>query len=468
MDVPEIRFGAEPLTQMTTNNNLGAHVKATLKLAFPVMLARAGILVLIAVDTAMTGHAGAVELAYYALATAPQVPMLLVGIGLLMGTMVLTAQAEGAHRPTECGAVWRVALLHAAVCGALFIALSQAGEWFLSHTGQSPDLAHGAGRVLIVFGWGLPGMLLYTATTFFLEAIYRPTPGMVVILIANALNVGLNWVFIYGNLGMPAMGAEGAALATTLVRWFMFIALAGYVLAHIDRRHYGLTRPFQQRTGLGRKLRRIGYPMGLSHGLEASAFSAMMLFAGLIGAVQVAAYQVAMNLAGLVFMCSLGFATAASVRVGSAAGRQDPQGMKRSGWVAVGLAVALLSAFGLSFHDLPDVLAAVYTSDAIVLATLVPTITIVAFVLVPDGTQAVLMGALRSTGDVWPATALYLISFWFVMVPLGYALGVRGGGGAQSLMMAVVFGCVFATVSLGVRFHVVSRRAVIKMRTGSP
>jgi MATE family multidrug resistance protein len=122
----------------------------------------------------------------------------------------------------------------------------------------------------------------------------------------------------------------------------------------------------------------------------------------------------------------------------------------------------LLSAFGLSFYNLPNVLAAVYTTDAIVLATLVPTIIIVAFVLVPDGTQAVLMGALRSTGDVWPATALYLVSFWLVMVPLGYALGVSAGGGAQALMVAVVVGCIFATVSLALRFHVVSRRAVIR------
>ncbi len=149
-------------------NTLGAHIRPTLGLALPVMVARAGILVLVTVDTAMTGHAGAVELAYYGLAMAAQVPMMLVAIGLLMGTVVLTAQAEGAGVPAECGGVWRVALAHAAVFGVVFMAASHAGEWFLGFTGQALDLARGGGRALVMFGWSLPAMFLFVATSFFL------------------------------------------------------------------------------------------------------------------------------------------------------------------------------------------------------------------------------------------------------------------------------------------------------------
>lgn len=451
-----------PLSPRPAARSLREHLRRTLQLAVPVMLGRIGILMMVAVDTAMTGHEGPVELAYYALAMAPQIPMLLVGIGLLLGTVVLTAQVDGAGDARACGDIWRVALLHAAVLGLLFIVLCQGGEPFLALAGQSPDLARGGGRVLVMMGWGLPGMLLFSASTFFLEGINRPLPGMFIMLAANVLNAALNWIFIDGNLGAPALGAEGAALGTTIVRWFMFAAIAAYVLMRLDRVKYGLTPGRVRESRLGKRLRRIGYPMGLAHGLEASAFSTMTLFAGLLGAVEVSGYLVAMNLVATVFMGAIGFATAASVRVGNAVGRQDTHGIRAAGWVAVGATAIIMCVLGIIFFTLPGTLSAIYASDARITAVAVPTLLVAAFVLLPDGTQAVLMGALRGTADVWPATGLYLVSFWVVMVPCGYYLGVARGGGGPALMQAILIGCVFATCLLGWRFHAVSRRAVAR------
>ena len=211
---------------------------------------------------------------------------------------------------------------------------------------------------------------------------------------------------------------------------------------------------------LGKRLRRIGYPMGLAHGLEASAFSTLTLFAGLLGPVEVSGYLVAMNLVATVFMGAIGFATAASVHVGNAVGRQDPHGARTAGWVAVGATVTVMVALGIIFISFPDVLAAIYANDARITAVAVPTLMVAAFALLPDGVQAVLMGALRGTADVWPATALYLVSFWGVMVPCGYYLGVKLGGGAPALMQAIIIGTVLATLLLGWRFHQVSRRGV--------
>jgi len=176
------------------------------------MVARAGIVVLAAVDTAMTGYAGATELAYYGLGFPPQIPMIMVAIGLLMGTGILAAQAVGAGDLRHCGQVWRVALVHAVVLGLACLALSQLGHAFYLAIGQDPELAEGGARVLVMFGWSMPAIFLYVATSFFLEGIGRPLPGMLIMLAANVANVGLNWAFIYGN-GVPEMGAEGAAMA---------------------------------------------------------------------------------------------------------------------------------------------------------------------------------------------------------------------------------------------------------------
>ena len=239
------------------------HIRPTLRLAVPVMFARLGALLLVVVDSAMVGQVGGSELAYYGLAGAPQVPLLLVGIGLLLGIVILTAQADGRGEANNCGAVWCVGLVHALIYGVVLAGICQLGEQFLLSTGQSSDLAEGAGSVLIMLGWGLPGMLLYIATIGFLEGLHRPLPGMVAMIVGNLLNVGLNWVFIYDHGGFVGMGADGAALATAIVRWILFVIVLVYVLARIDRHRYGINPSFRDGWVLGKRLRRAR----LSHGL---------------------------------------------------------------------------------------------------------------------------------------------------------------------------------------------------------
>ena len=441
-------------------HTLRAHLRATMRLALPVMLARLGVLTIVTVDTAMSGHASGDDLAWYSVAIAPQIPLLLVGIGLLMGTVVMTAQAVGAGSTQRCGAIWRTGLAHAAVAGTVMAAACMFGEAFLLATGQPDDIAAGGGRVLAALGFGLPAMLLYVATSFFLEGIGRPVPGMVIIIAANVLNVFLNWVLIFGHAGLPALGAEGAAIASSVVRWCMFAAAALYVLRFVNRRRFGITAAADPAERLGPRMRRVGLPMGIAHGLEASAFSVMTLIAGVLGTAMVGGYSIPMNLLALAFMGAIGLSTAASVRVGNAVGRGDPAGVRWSGWVAVGVAAVYLAAFGAVFGILPDELARLYTADAAVLAIAGPTIVIGAVAAIPDGVQGVLMGALRGASDVWPATFLYIFSFWVVMVPLGYWLAVPQGLGATGLMAAVVAGATVAALLLGWRFRVVSARAV--------
>ena len=458
---------------MTTGNVLNAsrppadsiaeHVRRTLQLAFPVVLARAGLIVLVAVDVAMTGHADAIELAYYGLAISLQVPMTLVGLGLLMGTVVLVAQADGAGETRRCGGVWRVALVHGVVYGAILTALSHGGEWLLAALGQAPDLAAGAGDVLVMLGWSLPAMLLFMATMLFLEGISRPQAALGVMVIANLLNVALNWMFIDGNAGFPAMGAEGAALATTIVRWFMFVALGIYALTRVDRGRFGVTGRIDDLRMIGVRLRRLGYPIGLSLGIETGAFSSLTFFAGLMGPAQIAAYQIAMNIVTLVFMCAIGFSTAGGVRVGNAIGRGDAAGTRIAGWVSIWLTVLAMAAFGALFYTIPGSLVAIYTTDAGVIAIAVPTVIVAALVVVFDGAQGALGGVLRGAADVWPLSLMYFVAFWVLMVPLGYVLGVLGGQGVPGLMSAVGIGCVVATLLLAARFRVVARRGVARV-----
>lgn len=439
---------------------LRQHIARHLRLAVPVMVARAGMIIMISVDTIMVGHVGAEQLAFYAISLAPHMTLLVVGIGLTVGTMILTAQADGAGRPETCGAIWHTALWVGGVLGIVAGLALLPAETLLTLLGQSPEVAAGGGRALVMFAAGLPAIMMFIVTSFFLEGINRPGPGVVVALFANFVNAALNWVLITGNLGAPEMGAAGAALATTATRWLMFLGLAGYVLVMPDGPRYGVRSAGVGRVALAKKFLRLGAPLAIITGLETSCFTAVTAFAGWLGATALAGYQIAFNVITFVFMLSIGLSTATSVRVANAVGRRDPRGLAIAGWTGIGLVFALLTIVGLTIHVFNDTLAALYTGEAAVLAVAVPALALVAGVVVIDGLQAVAMGALRGVTDIWIPMAACVLAFWGVAVPAAYVLGIASDGGVTGLLWGVLAGLSVAFVLLAWRFAVVARGPV--------
>jgi MATE family multidrug resistance protein len=436
---------------------LREHVMRTLRLAGPVMLARAGLLVMISVDTIMCGRVGARELAYFGIALAPHMAFLLVGIGLLMGTVVVTAQTDGAGRPAECGRIWRLALANGAVFGSLFGLLLLPGEAILLALGQAPEISHGGGAVLVMFALGMPAILMFTATTFFLEGIGRSTPGMVVTGIANLLNFGLNYALMFGPW---QLGAIGAALATSISRWFMFLALAGYVLAMRDRCRYGVGAPMAGHWRLERKLARLGWPIALSFGLEHGAFFAAATFAGWLGAVPLAAYQVVLNVMALIYMLAIGIATATAVRVGNAVGRRDRTGLARAGWVGLGLGIAVMLGLTPVLHGSSGAIARIYTTDAAVVAIAAPGLAIGAWILLTDASQGIMTGALRGAADIWACIGVQFVCFWLICIPACYLLAHPLGLGVPGLLWGLFVGLFVAALLLSWRFKVLAAREV--------
>jgi MATE family multidrug resistance protein len=281
---------------------------------------------------------------------------------------------------------------------------------------------------------------------------------MVVMLLANIINAAANYVLIYGTYGWPEMGAAGAAIATSFTRWFMFFAMLIYMAIAIDKKHYGFLGAPSNFFQNGKIFRHIGYPMALGQGLESSSFSAMAIIAGWMGAVAVGAWAISMNVLAIVFMFSLGFTTAASVRVGNAVGKRDPANLARAGWVGVALCAVALLVIGAGIYMARYSIATIYTDDGDVLLITAATLVIAVFVLVPDGLQAVLVGALRGASDFWPPAITQLLAFWLVMVPLAYLYGYRMDAGAEGLMQCVGVGALVAAIILLVRFHLLTVR----------
>jgi MATE family multidrug resistance protein len=204
----------------------------------------------------------------------------------------------------------------------------------------------------------------------------------------------------------------------------------------------------------------MGAPLAVGTALETTAFSAMATFAGWLGDAEVAAYTVTLNFVTLSFMMTVGISTATAVRVANAVGRGDRRGLLLAGWVGTGLVVAVMLVLAMILALWPEAIAGVYTGDPAVRVLVVAAFAVAAPLLIVDGLQGVLMGAVRGAADVFVPTWLHAVSFWIVTVPLGYALGVALGHGVTGLMWALLIGLVLASLLLGGRFHVISRRHI--------
>lgn len=432
---------------------LRRQVAELFRLAGPIIVSRVGVLLIVLADTVMVGRFSTAELAYLSIGTTPVIPLLLTGMGLLMGTLVFVANAVGAGDLSACGAIWRRSLPYAVILGVAGAAICSLGEGLLLLLGQSPDIARGGGEVLQIMGLGLPAVLLFIATNFFLEGLKRPVPAMVLMALANVLNVGLNWLLIYGVFDLPALGAVGAAWATTIVRFLLAAGILVYVWWLLpERERYRLR---ERPTGGWQSWaaqRRIGYASGLAIGMEAGAFSAMSVFAGWLGPEALAAYTIAFNLLAILFMIAIGLGAATAVRVGIAYGRGDTRDMALAGWTGLIVNTAVAVVLCLILVAAADVFVGFYTSDSALAGVAEGLVILIAFVLIVDGGQSVMSNALRGRRDVWVPTGFQAVSYLGVMIPLGWLLAFDFGRGAAGLVEAVMFASVIAVSLLSIRF----------------
>ena len=437
-------------------NGFAFHVRETLRLAAPIAVARAALLVMFVADTVMTGWAGSAELAALGLGTAVMVSIMLIAIGALQAGLVLTSQALGRHAPHETGAIFRASLAASLALSALIIVAAYFAEPFFVATGQSGDLAARATAVAEVFAWGVPGMLLFMALNMFLEATGSPRAGMWVMIAANIVNIGLNAVFIFGWNGIPAMGAQGAILASSIVRWLAFFA----ALAILMKREARQGHPHRLFSGGGALaiipgFLLIGIPMGLAQGVESTAFAAIAIIAGRVSEGALAVHQALISLIAFVYMVSIGISGATAIRVGKAAGAGDRAAVAPAGWAGVALSACWTLAFLAAFLAMPQAFARIYGFDGALLGIAATTIVIAAFVLPLDGMMAVLMGALRGLADVWVPLVMQTGAFWLGAVPVAWVFAPALG--APGLMAAILVGVAVSSALLVMRFRAVSR-----------
>jgi MATE family multidrug resistance protein len=288
----------------------------------------------------------------------------------------------------------------------------------------------------------LPGILpfyLFVVLRQGLQAMGRVAPIIAAVVLGNLVNVFLNWVLIYGNLGAPALGATGTGLASSIARLLMTVGLLA-VAWPVLKEHLRPLRREALRSAPLIRLLRLGGPIGFQFQLEYGAFAAVGVCMGLIGTVAMASHQVALNLASLTFMVPLGIAQASSVLVGRAVGRGDPAGARRAAGAGLVAGAGFMTITAVMFLTIPKVLARIYSPDpdVVVLAALL--LPVAGLFQVFDGLQVVSTAVLRGIGDTRTPMLLHVAGFWLVGLPVGLVFGFTLGGGPIGLWWGLAAG----------------------------
>jgi MATE family multidrug resistance protein len=437
--------------------------RALFRIAGPVILAEVGWMGMGLVDTVMVGPLGPAAIAATGMGSTIFFAIAVFGMGLMLGIDALVARAYGAGRIDE-GVAW----LHqgvwlACLAGPVVMTLAVAAYYSVSAWGLHPEI-----RVLLqpylaaIAPSALP-LLLYAVFRRYLQGLHVVTPIMVALLTANAINAAANWVLIYGNLGFPALGVRGSAVATTIARAYMALFLVVAIRRLHQNRGADQPRvPWRFDPTRVKSLIALGFPAAAQLTLEVGVFAAVTALAGRVDPIASASHQIALNIAALAFMVPLGLSSAGAVRVGHALGAGDVGRAVTAGWTALGSGAAVMTALGIIIFAFPLILLRPFTTDARVIELGASLLLIAAAFQLFDGTQAVATGVLRGLGDTRTPMLMNVIGHWALGLPTAYVLCFTFGLGVAGLWIGLSIGLVFTAITLTV---VWARKSRLKVKS---
>jgi MATE family multidrug resistance protein len=427
--------------------------RSTLLLAIPITIGQVSQMLMGITDTIMVGRVGTVPLAASAFGIGVFNVFFIIGVGLLTPVAVFASRARGAGRHDEAGEYLRHGLLLAFVSGAAEIVLIIFLGLHLTWFGQPPEVLAAVNPFFMLIGFSLLPSLAYLALRQFAESMGRPWVPVLIILAGVALNAVLNWIFIYGRLGMPALGLTGSGISTLISRTVGSAAI--FVWLRMDPamrsawpRHW-FAPVSRERL---RRMMSVGLPASGCLLFESGAFASATVMMGWLGAVALAAHQIAINCAALTFMAALGISMAVGMRTSAAVGAGEHARLRPIwlGGALMGAALALvLTAAFLAFGR---EISAFFIKDPRVISMSTSLLVVAAVFQIFDGNQVINSAALRGITDVKVPAMITFVAYWLIALPMGYLLGIRWGYGPSGIWWGLAAGLAVAAVMLGFRF----------------
>jgi multidrug resistance protein, MATE family len=443
-------------------SRLAVELTETLKLAVPIALTQLGQIAMMTTDLALIGRLGDEAVAAAALAHTVFFMSFTFGMGLVSAVAPLAAQAFGARNPRMVRRALRIGLWAAFLISLPLMLFPVFGEHILLMLGQEPASARHAQTYLRGLGWGLTPGLWFLAIRGFMSAVNRPEPGLWITLAAIPANAVLVYLLIHGVWDLPRLELFGAGLATTIINFAMFFAALWVVTNR---------RPFKKFHVLGgiaridwvlmRRLFVIGAPISMAFLMEYGLFAAAALLMGLISTIALAAHQIALQIAAILFMVPFGISMAATVRVGHAAGRDDAPAARRAGFVAMILGIVFMATMTIAVIFGRFAIAHLFFGDAADTAAIELTATLLVIgstFFIADGIQTVMAGALRGLNDTQMPLVFAVISYWLVGFPSSCGLAFWTNLGAPGVWIGLSLGTLVYATLLILRFRLLANR----------
>ncbi len=424
-------------------------IRETLRLSIPIVIAQLGVVLMGVTDNLMIGRIlGAVPLGAAGIATSVTFMIGSIGIGGLSIVSALISQSHGKGNPDEVNRLYQAGIRVAWLLGLGLGVVCALMAWQFEIFGQTPDVTRMARPFVLILTISNIPLLLFIAIRQLCDGLSRPKVTMYITISALVLNAVLNYSLIH------RMGLLGAAVGTLLARCYMALAIWIYVKKDSFFIPYLNRERTLSLTPLINKILRLGLPGGFQFFFEIAAFSLAVIMVGWLGEPQLAAHQIAINMASTTYMMATGIAAAGSIRVGSAVGRMNRPAVQRAGTAAFLLVILFMSGCCLLFLTANEWLIGLYIRNNIEVANLAATLVIVAgFFQLSDGVQVVGLGVLRGIADVNVPTLLTLIAYWGVALPLSYVLAFPLGMDVTGVWIGLLAGLTVSAALLTYRFY---------------
>ncbi len=423
------------------------------------MLSQLGHVMMGVADNVMVGHLGATELAAAGLANVAFNVLLLFGIGVSYAITPLVATADGEKNILSVNETVRHGLVINVINSLVLVAIVFFGKQLLYHIDQPAEVVTLAIPYLEIITFSIIPVLVFQTFRQFSEGLSNTWIPMVIVLSCNVLNIGLNYLLIYGHAGFAPMGLNGAGWATFISRIVMGTSLAAFIYFAPRFRNY---RPLftlgKYSKTLFNKMLHIGVPAGLQFIFEVAAFDFSLVMMGWLGTKALAAHQIAINMATISYMTTSGLAAAATIRVSNELGKGDIKALRKVAFVMLGMALTLMGVWAILFITGKSFLPHLYIDDLEVITIAGPLVVIAGLFQLSDGMQVVCIGALRGLQDVKIPSVLIFISYWVIGLPLGYWLGFHTSLGPVGIWTGLLIGLTLTATAMFWRFNHLSRK----------
>jgi MATE family multidrug resistance protein len=429
-----------------------------LRIGFPVMIGNLLQVSMSFVDTVMAGNLSPEDLAAVAVGSSLLMPVFILGIGILMGISPIVAHHFGARELDQIGPTGRNGLVLALILGIPSAIVLWFTEPLLIFMGVDAALYPKTTGYAEAVSLGIIPVYIYLALKYFNEGLAVTKPAMWISFLGLLFNIGGNYVFMYGKLGFPAMGAVGTGYATALVMTVMSLSMIIYTYRKPAYKDYQLfTNVLRAKWRYLSELIRIGGPIGLSMWMEVTMFAVVALIIGSMGTLEVAAHQIALNFASLTFMLAFGVSSGITVRVGQVFGRYGLEDARYSGRVGILIATSLMAGTAILMFGVPELIIGLYTNDPDLVQRAIVLLYLAAVFQLSDGLQVSGSGALRGLKDTTIPMYVNFLSYWVIGLPSGWLLGIHFGYGPEGLWTGLILGLTTAAILHNVRFYLISR-----------